>query len=55
MQHVFESAHLSATEWLKAIVAGLLVFTFAEVEKLIIRRTSLRDRVAPVQLAASGT
>ncbi len=55
MQRVFASADLTAAEWGKAIGAGVLVFTFAELEKLVIRRTSLGRRLAPNQVVASST
>lgn len=41
LQAIFGSADLSALEWLKVIGAGLLVFSGAELEKLVLRRTGL--------------
>ncbi len=46
MQAVFGSADLSPQEWGKALAAGLLVFCVAEMEKFVIRRTSLGTRLA---------
>ena len=47
MQAIFESADLSMLEWGKVIGAGLLVFSVAELEKGVIRRTRLASRFAP--------
>lgn len=46
MQAVFDSAGLTAAEWVKVLGAGLLVFCVAELEKLVIRRTRLRRLLA---------
>lgn len=52
MQTIFSSADLSALEWLKVIGAGLLVFSVAELEKFVIRRTRimalLAQSIAPI-------
>lgn len=45
MHRIFESTHLTPLEWLKVLGAGLLVFTVAELEKFVIRRTPLASRV----------
>ena len=45
MHSIFESTHLTPLEWLKVLGAGLLVFTVAELEKFVIRRTPLASRV----------
>ena len=45
MHSIFESTHLTLLEWLKVLGAGLLVFTVAELEKFVIRRTPLASRV----------
>lgn len=39
MQSIFGSAGLTAVQWLKVLAAGLLVFSVAELEKLVIRRS----------------
>ena len=46
MQAIFGSTGLEATEWLKVLAAGLLVFVVAELEKWVIRRTPLAARLA---------
>ncbi len=46
MQHIFGSAHLSPSEWGKALAAGLLVFCVAELEKFVIRRSRFAQRLA---------
>ena len=43
MQQVFGSTALSTDEWMRVLLAGLLVFTVAELEKLVIRRLGLAD------------
>jgi len=48
MHSIFDSTHLTPLEWLKVLGAGLLVFTVAEFEKFVIRRTPLATRVAHV-------
>ena len=48
MQSIFGSTDLDAVEWLKVLAAGLLVFCAAELEKFIIRRTPLAERLAAV-------
>ncbi len=45
MQAVFGSTDLSPTEWGKVLAAGLLVFSVAELEKFIMRRTRLAARL----------
>ncbi len=56
MQRVFDSADLTAAEWGKALCAGVFVFTVAELEKFVIRRTNLGKRLAqPRQVVASGS
>lgn len=45
MHSIFDSTHLTPLEWLKVLGAGLLVFTVAELEKFVIRRTPLASRV----------
>jgi magnesium-transporting ATPase (P-type) len=47
LQGIFDATHLSVLEWFKALGAGLLVFFAAELEKFIIRRTSLAARLNP--------
>lgn len=37
MQVIFHSTHLTFEEWLKVVLVGAFVFTFAEAEKVIIR------------------
>lgn len=41
MHTVFGSASLQPIDWLKVFCAGLLVFVVAEIEKFVIRNTSL--------------
>lgn len=41
MQHVFGSASLSMGEWSKVVLAGLLVFVVAELEKLVVNHSKL--------------
>ncbi|MBI4293798.1 MAG: cation-transporting P-type ATPase [Betaproteobacteria bacterium] len=53
MQAIFDSADLSALEWVKALGAGLLVFSVAELEKFLIRHTHLASRVAPASAMPS--
>jgi magnesium-transporting ATPase (P-type) len=45
MQAIFGSTDLDLLEWLKVLGAGLLVFGVAELEKLVIRRTPIRERL----------
>jgi magnesium-transporting ATPase (P-type) len=45
MQSVFGSSDIGWADWLKILMSGLLVFCVAELEKLIIRRTSWLDRL----------
>lgn len=45
MQGIFGSIDLSLQEWGKALMAALLVFCVAEMEKLVIRRTPLAARL----------
>lgn len=46
MQGIFGSTGLGLLDWLKVLGAGLLVFGLAELEKLLIRRTGMADRLA---------
>ena len=46
MQEIFGSSGLSPAEWLRALGAGLLVFLGAELEKWVIRRSGLAQRLA---------
>ena len=46
MQAIFGSADLTLLEWGKVLAAGLLVFSVAELEKLVIRRTHLAARLS---------
>ncbi len=46
MQDVFDSADLTLLEWGKVVAAGLLVFSVAEFEKLMIRRSPLAARLS---------
>src|SRR5690606_31247372 len=46
LQAVFGSTALGVSEWLKVVGAGLLVFSGAEIEKLVIRRTGLSGRLS---------
>jgi magnesium-transporting ATPase (P-type) len=41
MQAIFNSTDLSLLEWGKVLVAGLLVFCVAELEKFVVRRSRL--------------
>jgi len=41
MQAIFDSADLTLLEWGKVLAAGLLVFSVAELEKFVVRRTPL--------------
>jgi magnesium-transporting ATPase (P-type) len=41
LQQVFGSTDLAAGEWLRVVLAGALVFTFAELEKAIMRNFTL--------------
>ncbi|MFC7335290.1 cation-transporting P-type ATPase [Rhodocista pekingensis] len=50
MQSVFGSTDLTLLEWAKVVAAGLLVFTVAEFEKLVIRRTRLAAHFSQVAL-----
>jgi magnesium-transporting ATPase (P-type) len=45
MQAVFDSTSLTFLEWGKVLSAGLLVFSVAELEKFVIRRTRLAARL----------
>ncbi|MBE0615527.1 MAG: cation-transporting P-type ATPase [Burkholderiales bacterium] len=45
MQSIFDSTNLSLLEWAKVLGAGLLVFSVAELEKFVIRRTRLSSRL----------
>ncbi|SPC19407.1 putative cation-transporting ATPase F [Cupriavidus oxalaticus] len=45
MQRIFGSTDLSPDEWGRVLAAGLLVFCVAEMEKAIIRRTRLAQRL----------
>ncbi len=45
MQAVFDSTGLTLLEWGKVLAAGLLVFSVAELEKFVIRRTRLVARL----------
>lgn len=42
MQVVFRLTHLTFEEWLMVVLVGAFVFTFAEVEKAIIRHFTRR-------------
>jgi magnesium-transporting ATPase (P-type) len=44
LQAVFGSTDLTLVEWGKVVSAGLFVFSVAELEKFVIRRTSLATR-----------
>ncbi len=44
LQKVFGSTDLTALEWLKVCLAGVLVFTVAEAEKVVIRLFGLKPR-----------
>jgi len=45
MQAVFSSTDLTLLEWGKVVAAGLLVFSVAEFEKFVIRRSPLAVRL----------
>lgn len=45
MQAIFNSTDLSLLEWGKVLVAGLLVFCVAELEKFVVRRSRLAVRL----------
>lgn len=45
LQSIFDSTALSLLEWTKVLGAGLLVFCVAELEKTIIRRSTLAARL----------
>ncbi|MCK2125677.1 cation-transporting P-type ATPase [Thauera aromatica] len=45
LQGIFGSAALSPVEWCKVIGAGLLVFSVAELEKAVVRRSGLAGRL----------
>jgi magnesium-transporting ATPase (P-type) len=45
MQAVFDSTSLTLLEWSKVLAAGLLVFSVAELEKFVVRRTRLAARL----------
>lgn len=45
MQAVFDSTGLTLLEWGKVLAAGLLVFSVAELEKFVVRRTRLAARL----------
>lgn len=45
MQNIFGSASISLYEWGKVLMAGLLVFVVAELEKLIVNRTKIGARL----------
>ncbi|WP_349570258.1 cation-transporting P-type ATPase [Azotobacter salinestris] len=46
MQAIFGSTDLTLLEWAKVVAAGLLVFSVAELEKFVIRRTRLAAHLA---------
>jgi len=46
MQAIFGSTDLKLLEWAKVVAAGLLVFSVAELEKFVIRRTRLAAHLA---------
>ena len=46
LQAVFGSVPLGAGEWAKVVGAGLLVFSMAELEKFLLRRTGLSGRLS---------
>jgi len=46
LQQVFGSVDLTALDWMKVVGAGLLVFSVAEIEKLVIKRMPLATRLA---------
>ncbi|MEK9824759.1 MAG: HAD-IC family P-type ATPase, partial [Methylotenera sp.] len=46
MQSIFGSADLSLLEWCKVLAAGLMVFSLAEFEKYIIRRTHWAEQLS---------
>ena len=45
MQAIFDSTDLTLLEWGKVLAAGLLVFSVAELEKFVVRRTRLAARL----------
>ncbi|NMG45574.1 HAD-IC family P-type ATPase [Aromatoleum toluvorans] len=45
MQAIFGSTDLTPVEWGKVLAAGMLVFSVAELEKFVIRRTRLAGRL----------
>lgn len=45
MQAIFDSSALSLLEWSKVLAAGLLVFCVAELEKVVIRRSGIAQRI----------
>ncbi|MGE0082457.1 MAG: HAD-IC family P-type ATPase, partial [Thiohalomonadaceae bacterium] len=47
LQAVFQSTPLSGWEWSRVILAGALVFTAAELEKMVMRWLNARNRHAP--------
>jgi len=47
LQAVFGSTHLSPGEWLRVVLAGVFVFTIAEIEKVIIRASRRRTSNRP--------
>ena len=48
MQEVFASAPLAAADWAKVLLAGMVVFVVAEIEKAV------RRRAAPAAAQATG-
>ncbi len=46
MQSIFGSADLSLLEWCKVLAAGLMVFSLAEFEKYMIRRTHWAEQLS---------
>jgi len=46
LQQVFGSTALSWQDWTKVVAAGAMVFVVAEIEKLVIRRLGMADRLA---------
>ncbi len=53
MQTIFGSVGLSPVEWVKVLLAGVLVFAVAEIEKLVIRRSGLAAHLVNLQKTAS--
>ncbi|MBX3710029.1 MAG: cation-transporting P-type ATPase [Gammaproteobacteria bacterium] len=49
IQAIFGSANLTIVEWLKVIMAGLLVFCVAELEKWMIRQKKLKTKLYPIK------